>query len=100
MTPYSYVSIIVRILKFVNTYFEIISNFLKFLFSAINIPPHSGGYFIFGRSPNPCGCAQVRLKLTCQPRIGYLLPVNGSSVLPSPAGKVAATKEQSDEEIP
>ena len=25
------------------------------------IPPHSGGYFSFGRSPNNTGCAQVRL---------------------------------------
>ena len=53
-------------------------------YSTINIPPHSGGYFIFGRSPNTTGCAQVRFRLACQPCIGYLLPVNGFRDVSSP----------------
>ena len=44
----------------------------------INIPPHSGGYFCFGHSPNSTGGAQVRFLLACQPCNSYLLPVNGS----------------------
>ena len=43
----------------------------------INIPPHSGGYFSFGHSPNNTSGAQVRIK--CLPAcVHYLLPVNGS----------------------
>ena len=40
-------------------------------------PTHSGGYFIFGHSPNTTGGAQVRCRLACQPCKEYLLPVNG-----------------------
>ena len=47
------------------------------LLTQINIPPHSGGYFSFGHSPNITGCAQVRFLLACQPCISYLPPVNG-----------------------
>ena len=50
----------------------------------INIPPHSGGYFIFGHSPNITGCAQVRFSLACQPCICYLPPVNGFPFCRSP----------------
>ena len=46
----------------------------------INIPPHSGGYFSFGHSPNHTGSAQGRFMLACQPCADYLLPVNGSSL--------------------
>ena len=46
--------------------------------ATINIPPHSGGYFSFGHSPNNTGGAQVRFLLACQPCTDYLLPVNGS----------------------
>ena len=40
-------------------------------------PPHSGGYFSFGHSPNNTSGAQVRIKRlpACA---HYLLPVNGS----------------------
>lgn len=43
----------------------------------IKIPPHSGGYFGFGHSPNNTSGAQVRIKRlpACA---HYLLPVNGS----------------------
>ena len=43
----------------------------------IKIPPHSGGYFSFGHSPNNTSGAQVRIKRlpACA---HYLLPVNGS----------------------
>ena len=42
--------------------------------SAIIIPPHSGGYFSFGHSPNITGGAQVRFLLACQPCICYVYP--------------------------
>ena len=50
----------------------------------INIPPHSGGYFSFGRSPNTTGCAQVRFRLACQPCNIYLPPINGFRDVSSP----------------
>ena len=44
---------------------------------AITIPPHSGGYFSFGHSPNTTSGAQVRIK--CLPACAcYLLPLKGS----------------------
>ena len=60
------------------------SLFIVTIFGKINIPPHSGGYFIFGHSPNITGCAQVRFLLACQPCICYLLPVNGFPFFRSP----------------
>ena len=45
--------------------------------AGIKIPPHSGGYFSFGHSPNNTSGAQVRIKRL--PACAYyLLPVNGS----------------------
>ena len=39
---------------------------------AITIPPHSGGYFSFGHSPNTTSGAQVRV--ICLPACAYYLP--------------------------
>ena len=63
-------------------YFNVIIHYFwrfeKFPIKSIIIHPPSGWFWFFGHSPNTTGYAQVRLLLACQPRIVYLLPVNGS----------------------
>ena len=62
----------------------------------INIPPHSGGYFLFGHSPNTTGCAQVRCLLACQPCKDYLLPVNGLSFFKPPSEREVPSAREAE----